>query len=567
MGYKNLVSPWTFWVTFAVGTILVFTYEIPRNGGPIHLWLVANLIAQAALGFVMWSLIHLVKPLYVNVNATAALNLTIMVLAALARALTFGLVTTGWGLGLTTTLSYRISGSISMGIAYTIGCGMALTARSQHAKAVAEYASKRERLNELYELTEGDKKSTEAELKGKALDVLLPQFERLQKALEGLTQKGGSKQSLIQEFQEVLVGKVQPLTLELDSHEESLEQLKQRNVQQKVPFWLKTIYLRESVSDVFVFAVTSPNMVSAYQTTLGGAWGLIALIPWVLSWMLLRFLKKLFPVQRKVKSLFALVSIAILATLSMAPYLVFTQVFLPREAHLQSFGLAAAGTIPLVAVLLAGASGLNQNRGWLENELSEFNDEFARQLGIYRQKAWLARKYWVYLVHGTVQASLTSAIIELTRANEVNAQSLKRVNQLLVSVFDEIQTPRSNSVKLDEALNAISATWMVCQINFDVNVGVFELAKENQVLAASLNEVCKELVSNAVRHGSAENISIAIEAGSGFVSIVSTNDGSVGHGEDSRGLGSTLFDNMCIDWSFEQHAETGLATFRARVAV
>ena len=567
MGYKKLVSLWTFWVTFAVGTILVFTFEIPRNGGPVHLWLIANIIAQAVLAAVMWLLFKALKPLYVNVNVSALLNLGIMVLAALARALTFGLITVGWGLGLHTTLTYRISGSISMGIGYAIGCGMALSARAKHAEVIAEFSSKRQRLNELYKQIEGEKTSTEKRLKEMALEVLLPQFDRLKNAISKLGQKGDVKEPLIAEFQEVLKSKIQPLSVELDKQEVSLERFKEVQLRQKLPFWLKTMYLRESVRDVFVFAVTAPNMFSAYQTTLGGYWGLIAILPWTLSWLLMRAFKSLLPVQRKVSSAFALVAIAFLATISMTPYLVFTLLFLPQDAHLQSFGLAATGTMPLIAVLLAGASGLNQNRTWLEQELADFNHEYERQLSLYRQKAWLSRKYWVYLVHGSVQASITAAIIELSRAKEINATILNKVNSLLESVYKQIQTPRTNSVVLDEALGAITATWTSCSIEWMVPEQVFALANENQVLAASLNEVCKEIVSNAVRHGAAANISISMSLDSSSVEIVSTNDGSVDPGESSKGLGSTLFDNICINWAFSKSEETGLATFSAQVSV
>ena len=566
IAFRDLVSPWTFWITTVICTVLVFVYEIPKNGGSVWLWMAANVIGQLALGLFMVLGKITFRRFFENLNRAALLNLLIMLTAALARGLVFGLVSTSWELGVDTPLSFRVAGALTLGFGFTIGCGVALSERSRHARIVSESIEKRRQLARLFEQTESSGAEIDNDLRAKALEVLLPQLDKLRDLLKTLPSKN-LKSQLIAEFQDVLTSKVQPLTRELFNYAKKIDEMRNMNTNQRLPLWPRQIFLRESFNDKFIFLITLPTVFVAFSTTMGFVWAAVALFFWALSWGLSLVLKRLLPKELRVNSIVAIVVAGIVTLAAMTPYLLFTEYILPSPSQRQAFGLTAALTIPVVAMLLAYSSGIRQNRQWLEVELEEFNQRFERLISVHRQKVWLSRKHWVYLVHGTVQASLTAVLLELSRAKELSKNLISRINEILESISSQIQVSVGQTLELQSAIEDITNTWTTCEVSIEPDPEVLALAKKNQTLTQVLNEICKEIVSNAMRHGAAKRISIRILLENQQVKVESENDGSQPKLKSSSGLGAALYDNLCLSWSLTRDANSKRTRFESIVAI
>lgn len=563
---RNVVSLWTFGVTFLISTGVVVLYEVPRHGGSPWLWLLANILAHPVMGLVMFSLRALLAKGYRNDNYAATLNLFIISFANFLRAMFYAWITTSWGLGLATTIEFRIYGSVVLGIAFALGAGVALTEREEHRRVVAESLVKHRQLETLYRSAESARKQNEEVLRDKALSVLLPQLERLSKTLAKMKDSPKIKATLIAEIRDVLVSKVRPLTLELNNQDDRLEVFHHTPPVKTNELWPKQVFLRESIRDRFIFLITAPNLFTAFQTTIGGFSGFWALLFWFFSWLLLAALKLLLPEEKKVRTSWALVVTFVLATLALSPYYGYTLFALAHNGDWRAFALSAAGLIPFVAVFLGYASGLRQNRHWAKEALRAFNEEFERQLGIYRQNAWLAKKHWVYLIHGTVQAGLTAGLLQLTRATSITTDLVGQINTVLDDVRGKLTSAGAQAINLKQALDEISQTWTVCDLVFEIDDHVYVLADANPTLAEILNEVCKELVSNANRHGRAKNIRIRISSGDRVVEVYSSNDGDPMREDFEQGLGSNLYENVCLKWELSTNPESGQTSFRATVS-
>jgi two-component sensor histidine kinase len=91
----------------------------------------------------------------------------------------------------------------------------------------------------------------------------------------------------------------------------------------------------------------------------------------------------------------------------------------------------------------------------------------------------------------------------------------------------------------------------------EVKVSISERAK--RALARSddtsfcVNEILKEAVSNAVRHGDATEAKISIDRiADDLLRIeVSNNGAPPSKGETTQGIGSDLLDEICLTWSRE----------------
>jgi two-component sensor histidine kinase len=88
-------------------------------------------------------------------------------------------------------------------------------------------------------------------------------------------------------------------------------------------------------------------------------------------------------------------------------------------------------------------------------------------------------------------------------------------------------------------------------------------------MAMCLNEILKEAVSNAVRHGDAERAWVEVsrtgEKTEAIVEIQVTNDGRIPVTGERRGLGSQLLDELTLEWSLESVPETGQTILAARL--
>ena len=81
-----------------------------------------------------------------------------------------------------------------------------------------------------------------------------------------------------------------------------------------------------------------------------------------------------------------------------------------------------------------------------------------------------------------------------------------------------------------------------------------------------VNEILKEAVSNAVRHGEAKNVAVEIDRVDDFeLSILVTNDGLPLSAQKRLGVGSRLIEELTTDWSIATNRASGRTEFKANL--
>ena len=82
------------------------------------------------------------------------------------------------------------------------------------------------------------------------------------------------------------------------------------------------------------------------------------------------------------------------------------------------------------------------------------------------------------------------------------------------------------------------------------------LMSEDEALQTCVTEVCREAISNAIRHGGATSILVNLASANPGVSIHIVDNG-VGNGSPdqadtkSAGLGQRMFDEICLSWKLD----------------
>jgi signal transduction histidine kinase len=187
-------------------------------------------------------------------------------------------------------------------------------------------------------------------------------------------------------------------------------------------------------------------------------------------------------------------------------------------------------------------------------QMTRDNNLLAREVALFDQQMWIARRNWSFVVHGTVQAALTAAITRLGSDSEPEQFQVDLALSDLDRAANALSQTPEIEVDLNKALQNISSTWDgICQVKINITERATRALDRNSDARICVNEICKEAVSNAVRHGEAKNIHFEIDRGSDEVLFIKASNDGRGLGKDLEpGVGSRMFDELTMDWSLHR---------------
>jgi signal transduction histidine kinase len=225
--------------------------------------------------------------------------------------------------------------------------------------------------------------------------------------------------------------------------------------------------------------------------------------------------------------------------------------------------------ITLTFTIFAEGLGAIQehNRSDFLTQIAKNNARIERELGLLNQRVWVEKRRWALTIHGTVQASLTAALARL-KAGNLSSADLDKISKHVVQAKKGLSGPKAKSFDLKLAIKQQKKTW-----DGIMNVQVTMKGPEFENLSADLwagfcaNEIIKEGLSNAFRHGSAKKAVVKFQSEKpGFVTIEIANQGKALSKSRSSGLGSQLLDEIAYPWSITKQPKSG-TVLRAQIPV
>lgn len=193
----------------------------------------------------------------------------------------------------------------------------------------------------------------------------------------------------------------------------------------------------------------------------------------------------------------------------------------------------------------------NEKRTEIEKQITADLISIAKENSLFAQRLWVFRKRWLLILHGNVQSSLTAALTRLQNAKEVDPVLVELLKQDLGRAEAAVESNLHARVNLANGILELQEVWQgIC----DVNVTISERAKRalarSDDTAFCVNEILKEAVSNAVRHGDASEADVTIDRITDDVLHVEVvNNGSApSKKSETSGIGSNLLDEVCLSW-------------------
>ena len=399
-------------------------------------------------------------------------------------------------------------------------------------------------------------------------DTLLPQIQLVENALAAGNSEMASRWGVAHELKGIIYNQVRPLS-------EALRQ-SARNLVKPVPATPTHLVSVVSIPRKFAIKnsifpkVSAVTMLLSFMASpfwlLDISWVVPSTLLAVTYWGMQLGFKKLFDRVPSTPWWVGLPALIGVATISVVPAYAVAVWFYPDVKAAVLYGLTLVTVSNIVIFSFAYLDSLDYEARLYRTMLEEQNQELVIEMALFEQQLWAARRNWSLVIHGTVQASLTAALTRLN-APDADKKTLDAAKKDLDRAMEALSAPPVSKINFAPAIKELVSTWQgVCDIEVEVSPELKKVISRDVRLSMCVNEILKEAVSNAVRHGDAQKAWVSVGAPSGGVIELSVaNDGFAPTTGGRRGIGSGLLDELTVDWSLGYDENNSRTILRARL--
>jgi signal transduction histidine kinase len=565
LGAKGLWGRELAVIAFILNAILTLLMDVLRLDDATWLWFVPSLGSYSvalALGFVASQ----ISRRFEGSRIAWIFNLAMAGLFGGVKNVVVGLLADNLGLTNDATYQFRFIGGVVMGTSLLFIVALSTGARIEHRQAVNLLEETQKQLlthrNRLQEVVEVENSALVTASK----ETLIPKLRNIENLLSGTE----TLRPVIDELRNTIENSLRPLTKSVES-----------SPLKEIPFLLKAETLKLTRVKFPLLASTSQLLqpgrtfifnyvtIGIYMYFFFGYIGLgYAAVSVAIEALLHWTIKRLLPV-RLIPRRKALTQLSVISVLGSIPSLAVVYLNLANDQQYLA-AIIVCLTISSIGGVLGGYTRiLDGERDRVEQEISQGNDSLAHEIALYEQKIWVFRKSWQLLLHGKVQAALTAALTRLSLPHDDDSVKLELARQDLRRAEAALQSQPLSDIDLESSISELSSTWSgVCDVKVSVSERANRALRRNRETMFGFNEIMREAVSNAVRHGAATHITMEIDRiDDEVLDFVASNDGTLVSTADGGGLGSQMMNELTTEWSIATDPVTKLTELRARIPV
>lgn len=289
-----------------------------------------------------------------------------------------------------------------------------------------------------------------------------------------------------------------------------------------------------------------------------------ALVGASLTWLGLRVFQAL--LTGMTLTLRFIVSVVVLAHLGIGLIVAWVDVSL-----FEQYGVGTEITLAMVAAslvpgLLYVAQRFVAHMGEVRSiEMSAARREMALQVSEVRRRAWLRQRHIAHALHSAIQSRIhAESRLVLSGNGPITPDEAQRIENSLASMFELLRdTEGSNADSLAELHRAVEFWAGMCDIDFTIDGSARERISTDAGLGETVLVTCLEIINNAIRHGKATSMALAITTASFDVIRIDAVNNGTDVGEHQPGLGMSMFDELTVHWSLSSGDRT---TFTGHIA-
>lgn len=489
-------------------------------------------------------------------NPSAFANLVLASLAGIIRVVWVGVFSYQEGLAAEFNLYARIGSGVVLGVLLFVALTNVLEINRQYSLALRGLLKTRNQLIQLRKLSSAKFASSQLELAKDIRGVVEPRLSEIAKLLRTQTLSSRLRTAISKDLKDILEKQVRPLNRELralgkEFDNPKLDSTLKRSVLFRIP---SAVQADLAISPFWIFMLLLGVMPFSLYIFENEQWAGLGVLVSIIDYLMIRLARDVLRRQKLVP----------LET-AIAQYLLLTaQLVILNLAILLIAGYpeASAGYVVLMTfitliftIFAVGLEAVQEhNRSDFLAQIAKNNSRIERELGLLNQKVWVEKRRWALTIHGTVQGSLTAALARLKNGEHLDSAELRRISKHVLQAKRGLSGPTESSFDLGKAIRQQLATWRgILKITVDTRSPGFEILAADRWASFCANEIIKEGLSNAFRHGAAKNVYINFEGKQeGFLNIILDNDGKAPDPNRETGLGSQLLDEIARPWTLSK---------------
>lgn len=322
-------------------------------------------------------------------------------------------------------------------------------------------------------------------------------------------------------------------------------------------FSLKDLYyqrvnMRDAISPIFLATVLLSTIIVTYGFIFNIAAFFLVGLPTLLAAVIYVYMVRFILASLRTRVLYAFFINLILAAL--VQYIFVKSNGLVRNKYdADSLKLIAAGAFN-TSFGVGVASVLYAMRNEVLEEARLLNDDLLSTVASARQNLWAFRKATARSLHGGVQARLQAAALRLARADAISENLLSEVRGDLEGALGQF-TAKDDTKNLSDSLVDLRESWSgLCDIEATIPDEVVVKLEGDSFASECALEVINEAVTNAVKHGGAESVSILARVRSkDVVELEIQNERKSANAiSNGSGLGSKILDESTQGWKIAE---------------
>ena len=550
---RHVLGPGVFWSTLAFSFLAHALGSSDLGTGNI----LARLAAVTFAHLAMMVILFLTRLAFWRLKASLA-TLTLIIggyiLAGAIRGLTLQVALYSLGAADTGYSTYRLIGGV---VVMTTGLLWAAFAFG----IKAEWGAKRAALSGTKQQLESLLADSENRLEVEASDTMSTIESMLQTAL--LPELAESPQRALSKLQALINDTLRPLSAMLASNQPKLELVRLDPTAYRFRWTtaLTHLKLRESSRPFTIGVILASLAVNGfvqYLPEISAIWLLLLSFVVIASGLSI--------------SRFVLAGVVDRLPPSIRVFAVLAVLFL--VGFVGGLGVLSLGDDPSVAVTLSANGGVasalmgalfginhaaSKEMESIELQLKNYEHKLRWTIAALNGQHWLQKKQFARKIHGPIQSEVAAAAIRIERSlstgevTESGEVVLRNLRDRLAKILDD--TKGTSDVR--PVLAEIAETWHgLCKIELVMTEEVEHTLKRDATCVETVLEIAREACSNAIRHGSAENIHLTVEmADHDLVKLTVRNDGTRVDLDSKRGVGSAYLDDCTYSHQLEMDSD------------
>ncbi len=567
------LSSWNAWVlSWIIGIRLItaLVSDPNRTGNFSPFWAVLWLISSAIMLAVVFLVLALGLRRRLRKKSAVWLNLLTIGIAGAAANVFVGVAANLWGLDAEGLWNIRAVGGFIGHTAMFIFFNNLRGAVIERNERIRELTDVEDQLLGYRDSAKQILQDALESMRAKTIDTVSPSIEKINQLLSEKVDSG-SRLLLIDQLRDVIQTQVRPLSRTIQQDAENLSTVVQKKFRQPVAKaeWNSSFNLRRNIRILQAsgLLITSYPLVGFLVVDRGSMFrGLLGALGVALSMALFRLL---LPKTREFKVWLGLSLQALLATVAVVPavlILLWRYGVTPEVVNMTIWMVSlSVGSFFFTSYTRA----IDTARDRYEVDLRRFNDQLTKEVSLFEQRLWLERRAWSYVLHGDVQGALSAAVTRLQRSEKLEPYELEMVKQDINRAMAALTKPPSTDVDFGQGIDELVRTWAgICDIKVETSARASRAIETNRDIRNCINEICKEAISNAVRHGNSKNAWITLSREQDdVIELEVCNDGHTLLREQPKGLGLSMIDDLSLSWQLTAERHKGKTCLVAQLPI